>query len=139
MATSDLERFVEAQDGGGTYDRAIAELRAGSKRSHWMGFVFPQLAGLGRSPIAKLYELKGLEEARAYVGHPVLGPRLVEATETLCALETRDAQAVLGDVDAMKLRSSMTLFARAAPEQPAFRTVLGEWFDGEDEATLARL
>jgi len=139
MATSDLERFVEAQDGGGTYDRAIAELRAGSKRSHWMWFVFPQVAGLGRSPVAKLYAVEGLEEARAYVGHPVLGPRLVEAAKTLCALDTRDAQAVLGDVDAMKLRSSMTLFARAAPEQPVFRTVLEEWFDGEDEATLARL
>src|SRR4051794_33511370 len=118
MATYDLERFVEAQDGDGTYDRALAELRAGAKRSHWMWFVFPQVAGLGRSPIARHYELDGLEEARAYVDHPVLGPRLVEAAETLCALDTRDARAVLGDVDAMKLRSSMTLFARAAPEQP---------------------
>ena len=138
MATYDLERFVEAQDDG-IYDQALAELRAGSKRSHWMWFVFPQVAGLGRSPVAKLYALEGLEEGRAYVGHPVLGPRLVEAAETLCGLDTRDAPAVLGDVDAIKLRSSMTLFARAAPEQPVFRTVLEEWFDGEDEATLARL
>jgi uncharacterized protein (DUF1810 family) len=136
----DLARFVAAQDDRGTYDAALAELRAGRKTSHWMWFVFPQIAGLGHSPMARRYALASLEEARAYLAHPVLGPRLVEAAGALEALTGRSARDVLGDTDAMKLRSSMTLFARAAPEEPVFARVLEVYFQGsEDEATLARI
>jgi uncharacterized protein (DUF1810 family) len=136
----DLERFVAAQDDRGTYDAALAELRAGRKTSHWMWFVFPQIAGLGHSPMARRYAIASLEEARAYLAHPVLGPRLVEAARALAALTGRSAREVLGDTDAMKLRSSMTLFARAAPEEPVFARVLEVYFQGsEDEATLARI
>jgi uncharacterized protein (DUF1810 family) len=131
----DLERFVAAQDG--SYPAALAELRAGRKTGHWMWFVFPQVAGLGRSPTARHYALPGLAEARAYLAHPVLGPRLVEAAEALDALPTRDPVAVLGPVDALKLRSSMTLFARADPDRPVFRAVLDHYYGGaEDDATL---
>jgi uncharacterized protein (DUF1810 family) len=131
----DLERFVTAQDG--SYPAALAELRAGRKTGHWMWFVFPQVAGLGRSPTARHYALAGLAEARAYLAHPVLGPRLVEAAEALDALPTRDPVAVLGPVDALKLRSSMTLFARADPDRPVFRAVLDHYYGGaEDDATL---
>ena len=136
----DLQRFVAAQDDGRTYDRALAELRAGAKRSHWMWFVFPQVGGLGASPMARRYAVSGLDEARAYLAHPVLGPRLLECARALTALGTADAVAVLGPVDAVKLRSSMTLFARAAPEEPAFAEVLDRFFGGSrDDATLARL
>ena len=135
-----LDRFVEAQDFGGTYDSALAELRAGRKRSHWMWFVFPQIAGLGRSPTAQRFAVSGRDEARAYLAHPVLGPRLVESAGALLDQPARDPVAVLGSVDAQKLRSSMTLFSRAAPEEPVFRRVLDEFFGGEaDEATLSRL
>jgi len=136
----DLRRFVDAQDAGGTYDQALAELRAGRKRGHWMWFVFPQIAGLGRSPTAQRFAVSRLDEARAYLTHPVLGPRLVEAARALLDQPSRDAVAVLGPIDAQKLRSSMTLFARAAPEEPVFGRVLDEFFGGElDEATLKRL
>jgi uncharacterized protein (DUF1810 family) len=131
-----LQRFVEAQDGGGTYERALAELRAGRKASHWMWFVFPQRAGLGRSDMSRRYAIASPEEARAYLEHPVLGPRLVECAEALLAHEGASAREILGEVDAVKLRSSMTLFAGVAPGQPAFRRVLERYFDGEpDEAT----
>lgn len=137
---TDLERFLAAQDGGGTYDRAQRELRAGRKQTHWMWFVFPQVAGLGRSATAVRYALADLAEARAYLAHPVLGPRLRESAQALLDLPGRDAPAVLGSVDAQKLRSSMTLFAAADPDDPVFTTVLSCWFDGEpDEATLCRL
>ena len=136
---SDLERFVQAQDGG-TYEQALAELRAGAKRSHWMWFVFPQVAGLGRSPTAQHYAISGLDEARAYLAHPVLGPRLVECARALADLDGRSPERVLGPVDAMKLRSSMTLFDAAAPDEPVFAAVLDRYFRGErDEATLTRL
>ena len=135
-----LQRFVEAQDRDGTYDQALRELRAGRKRSHWMWFVFPQVAGLGRSGTAQFYAVSGLPEARAYLAHPVLGPRLRECAEALTGLDTTDPVAVFGPVDAQKLRSSMTLFAAAAPDEPVFRSVLGQYFDGaEDEATTSRL
>jgi uncharacterized protein (DUF1810 family) len=135
-----LQRFVDAQDSGGTYEQALAELRAGSKRSHWMWFVFPQVAGLGRSPTAQHFAVSGLAEARAYLAHPVLGPRLVEAAGALTALPGGDAARVLGPVDAVKLRSSMTLFAAADPDQPVFGRVLDQYFAGEpDEATTSRL
>jgi uncharacterized protein (DUF1810 family) len=134
----DLERFVAAQDG--TYPAALAELRAGRKRSHWMWFVFPQIAGLGSSPMAQRYAISGLDEARAYLAHPVLGPRLVEAARALTDLDGTDPVAVLGSIDALKLRSSMTLFAHAAPEEPVFTEVLARYYAGaEDDATLARL
>ncbi len=134
-----LERFVGAQDGG-VYEQALRELRAGAKRGHWMWFVFPQVAGLGRSSTAQHYALSGLEEARAYLAHPVLGPRLVECAQALLELSGRDPVRVLGSVDAVKLRSSMTLFEAAAPDDRVFAEVLERWFDGErDEATTTRL
>lgn len=136
----DLQRFVDAQNAGGTYAVALAELRRGRKESHWMWFVFPQVAGLGRSPTAQHYAISGLEEARAYRAHPVLGPRLVECCRALLDHPEADAAAVLGPVDAVKLRSSMTLFARADPDEPVFRDVLVAYFAGaEDEETLRRL
>ena len=135
-----LERFVTAQDSGGTYQRALAELRAGRKSSHWMWFIFPQVAGLGFSAMAQRYAISGVAEARAYLGHPVLGPRLRACTGAIAATSGSTADRILGPVDAMKLRSCMTLFADAAPEEKVFGEVLARYFDGEpDEATLARL
>ena len=135
---SDLQRFVDAQSG--TYDRALAELRAGRKTSHWMWFVFPQIAGLGRSPAAQHYAISGLDEARAYLAHPVLGPRLRESAEALLGATDRSAEEMLGGIDALKLRSSMTLFLRAAPDEPLFKQVLDKYFGGaEDDATTSRL
>lgn len=134
----DLQRFVDAQRD--TYDTALAELRAGAKRSHWLWFVFPQIAGLGRSATAQHFAISGPDEARAYLAHPVLGPRLLECTRALADQEHPDAVAVLGSVDAQKLRSSMTLFAHADPGEPLFRTVLDRYFAGrEDDATTSRL
>ncbi|WP_092196191.1 DUF1810 domain-containing protein [Blastococcus tunisiensis] len=134
----DLQRFLDAQ--AHTYDQALAELRAGQKRTHWMWFVFPQVAGLGRSGMAQRFALSGLEEAHAYLAHPTLGRRLVECARVLTRLDTTDADQVFGPVDAMKLRSSMTLFAHADPGEPAFREVLDHWFAGvEDEATTQRI
>jgi uncharacterized protein (DUF1810 family) len=136
----DLERFVRAQDDGGTYEAAVAELRSGRKRSHWMWFVFPQVAGLGSSPVAQQFALSGLDEARAYLAHPVLGPRLVEAARALTGLAGDDPVAVLGPVDALKLRSSMTLFAHAAGGEPVFADVLAQYYGrAEDPATLSRI
>ena len=135
-----LQRFVHAQDSGGTYGQALAELRAGHKRSHWMWFVFPQVVGLGRSATAQHYAISGLEEARAYLAHPVLGPRLLAAARALTELDGTDPVAVLGSIDAQKLRSSMTLFAAAAPDEPAFGKVLDQYFGGvADSGTTARL
>ena len=134
---SDLQRFVDAQRD--SYDTALAELRAGAKRSHWMWFVFPQVAGLGRSATAQHFAISGLDEARAYLAHPVLGPRLVECARALVELAGSDAVAVLGPVDAQKLHSSMTLSAHADPDEPLFRAVLDRYFGGhEDEATTSR-
>jgi uncharacterized protein (DUF1810 family) len=133
-----LARFVAAHDAGGTYAAALAELHAGRKRSHWMWFVFPQVAGLGRSGMAQRYAIGSLDEARAYLAHPVLGPRLHECAQALLALPTTSAEAVLGGVDAMKLRSSMTLFALAAPEEPVFRQVLERFFGGEEDPETTR-
>jgi len=139
--TSDLTRFVTAQSDDGTYGTALAELRAGRKTSHWMWFVFPQLAGLGRSSTAEHYAIADLDEARDYLDHTVLGPRLVECADTLSALPGDDAVAVLGSTDAMKLRSSMTLFARAATDdeqRTAFEAVLHKYFGGEDDPETVR-
>jgi uncharacterized protein (DUF1810 family) len=136
----DLTRFRLAQDAHGTYDDALAELRAGRKTTHWMWFVFPQIAGLGRSATAIHFAIASLEEARAYLLDPVLGPRLLEASEVVADAPAESADELLGGIDAAKLRSSMTLFAHAAPEQPVFRRVLDRWFDGqEDPATRERI
>ena len=116
----DLERFVAAQDARGTYASAVAELRAGRKVTHWMWFVFPQIAGLGMSEMSRRYAISSLEEARRYLAHPILGERLRECARVLTELDGRTADDVFGPVDAMKLRSSMTLFARAAPDDPLF-------------------
>jgi uncharacterized protein (DUF1810 family) len=132
----DLQRFVTAQDQGGTYERALAELRAGRKTSHWMWFVFPQIAGLGQSATSRRYAIESLEEARAYLDHPVLGPRLVECAQALLAHEGLSAEEIMGGIDGVKLRSSMTLFSRVG-ETEAFEQVLERYFGGElDGATL---
>jgi len=137
---ADLERFVAAQDQGGTYELALDELRRGRKRTHWMWFVFPQIAGLGQSPTSRFYALAGLDEAWDFLAHPVLGPRLLECSAVLADSGEGSAEAVLGAIDALKLRSSMTLFSRAAPEQPVFGQVLDRFFAGRsDPETIRRL
>jgi uncharacterized protein (DUF1810 family) len=138
VESDQLRRFVEAQDSGGTYQRALAELRAGHKTSHWMWFVFPQRAGLGQSETSRRYAIASAAEARAYLDHPVLGPRLVECAEALLEHEVGSAEEILGGVDAVKLRSSMTLFAAVAPEQPVFQRVLDRYFDGEPDGSTER-
>jgi uncharacterized protein (DUF1810 family) len=140
MGDSDLERFVAAQDSADTYASAVRELRHGSKRSHWMWFVFPQIAGLGRSPTAQHFALEDVAEARAYLAHPVLGARLRECAQVLAELPTDDPVEVLGSVDAQKLHSSMTLFLQAAPDEQVFARVLDKYFGGAlDEGTLSRI
>ncbi len=134
LSTShDLQRFVDAQDHGGTYRRALEGLVNGRKTSHWMWFVFPQRAGLGRSETARRYAIGSAQEARAYVEHPVLGPRLVESAEALLEHRETPASEILGEIDALKLHSSMTLFAAAAPEQPVFQRVLDRFYAGEPD------
>ncbi len=131
-----LVRFLHAQEEGATYERALAELRAGRKRTHWMWFVFPQVAGLGSSAMAREYAIGSLAEAQAYLAEPVLGARLRECARALLALEGASAEEILGPVDALKLRSSMTLFALADPGEPLFREVLRRYFEaGSDERT----
>lgn len=131
----DLRRFIAAQ--APVYAKVCAELRAGEKRSHWMWFIFPQIAGLGRSPMAQRFAISGLDEARAYVAHPVLGPRLRECTGLVLAVEGRDIRRILGDIDALKFRSSMTLFAQASPEDMLFQDALAKYFEGVlDKQTL---
>jgi uncharacterized protein (DUF1810 family) len=133
-----LVRFVDAQ--AGVYPAARAEIHAGRKTGHWIWYVFPQLAGLGRSPMSQRYAISGLDEARAYLAHPVLGPRLLECCQALLIHEGRSAEAILGSIDAMKVRSSATLFHRAAPDEPAFRRVLDAFYDGSpDPRTDERL
>ena len=136
----DLQRFVAAQDARETYDHALAELHAGRKRSHWMWFVFPQLAGLGFSVTTRAFAIADLAQAQAYLDHEVLGPRLRECCRALLALEGRSAEQVFGVIDAVKLRSSMTLFGRAAPEETLFAEILDRFHDGlEDERTVRLL
>jgi uncharacterized protein (DUF1810 family) len=135
----DLERFVDAQNAHHAYDHAVAELRHGRKATHWMWFVFPQIAGLGTSPTARRFAISSLEEAKAYLRHPVLGPRLVECAAVVAATRDRTAMDIFGGVDAQKLRSSMTLFSRAAPEQAIFTLVLERHYDGLPDAATDRL
>jgi uncharacterized protein (DUF1810 family) len=133
-----LERFVAAQDP--VIDRVCSELRAGRKRSHWMWFVFPQIGGLGSSPMARRYAIASLAEAKAYLDHPVLGPRLREYTRLVIAIEDRSIGAIFGHPDDVKFRSSMTLFARAVPDDPIFAEAIAKYFpEGFDQATLDRL
>jgi uncharacterized protein (DUF1810 family) len=131
---TDLERFVEAQRD--VYDDALAEIKIGRKRSHWMWFVFPQIAGLGSSPTAQRYAVSGPEEAKAYLAHPVLGSRLTEISRALLAVEGRSAEQILGYPDDLKLRSSMTLFAQVADDPAVFEAVLERYYDGPDQRTL---
>ncbi len=139
-AGRDLHRFVDAQDRGGTYTEALSELRAGRKRSHWIWFVFPQIAGLGSSEMSRRYAIGSRAEARAYLEHPVLGPRLIECAGALLALPGSDPAAVMGELDAVKLRSSMTLFALTEGADPIFARVLDRYFGGVgDRATEQRL
>jgi uncharacterized protein (DUF1810 family) len=134
----DLERFETAQNG--VYEAALSELRAGRKTGHWMWFIFPQIAGLGMSAMSRRYAISSLAEARAYLDHPVLGPRLAECARVLTELTGRTAQDIFGGIDAVKLRSSMTLFARAAETGSVYQAVLDRYFGGRpDEQTLARL
>jgi uncharacterized protein (DUF1810 family) len=126
----ELSRFVAAQES--VYDRALAEVRAGRKKSHWMWFVFPQLAGLGHSSVAQRYAISSVAEARAYLAHPVLGPRLREIASVVASLPP-GAHQIFGSPDDLKLRSSMTLFLRAAPDEPVFQAVLDRHFDGRPD------
>ena len=131
----DLDRFVAAQRD--TFDRALAELHAGRKASHWMWFVFPQITGLGRSETAQFYAIRSMSEARAYLAHPVLGPRLLAASAAVAAAPGT-ADGIMGGIDAVKLRSSMTLFAAAADDPAPFVAVLDRFYGGQrDPATLA--
>jgi len=135
-----LKRFVTAQDAGGTYQQAVAELRRGRKASHWMWFVFPQIAGLGYSATSRMFAISSLDEARAYLAHPVLGPRLVECATIVAQTQDRTAEQIFGGIDAQKLRSCATLFLRADPGQPVFGQVLARYFDGRpDPATDLRI
>jgi uncharacterized protein (DUF1810 family) len=133
----DLERFVTAQ--GGVYPQALAELRRGLKTGHWMWFIFPQIAGLGFSEISQRFGISSIDEARAYLAHPVLGPRLIECASVVAGTSGRTAAQIFGDIDAIKLRSSMTLFHRAAPEEPVLVQVLERFFDGQPDAATDRL
>jgi uncharacterized protein (DUF1810 family) len=134
----DLARFVDAQDP--VIDDVKRELRSGRKRSHWMWFVFPQIAGLGGSEMARRYAIDSLAEARAYLSHPLLGPRLRECTELVNAIDGRTANEVFGSPDDLKFRSAMTLFEAAADDPAPFATPLDKYYDGERDAkTLQRL
>jgi uncharacterized protein (DUF1810 family) len=132
----DLERFVAAQRT--VYPSVLEELRRGRKSGHWIWFIFPQIAGLGRSATSQAFAIRSLEEARAYLAHPTLGARLRECASIVAALEEVDAVEIFGPLDAMKVRSSMTLFMRAAPDEPVFALVLDRFYDGlADDATDA--
>lgn len=133
-----LDRFVNAQEG--VYAAALDELKAGRKQTHWMWFIFPQVAGLGTSPMAQTYAITGLEEARAYLDHPVLGARIRECTAVVNALEGRTAYQIFGSPDDLKFRSSMTLFERALGAPSGFSDAIDKYYGGRrDESTLARL
>ena len=134
-----LSRFVQAQDAGGTFERALAELRRGRKTSHWMWFVFPQVAGLGQSAMSRTYALSGLDEARAYLQHPILGSRLRACATAVLEAQASTAEDILGSIDARKLQSSMTLFLRAEPADPRFQQVLDRYFDGAADAATDAL
>jgi uncharacterized protein (DUF1810 family) len=133
-----LQRFVDAQSG--VFEQALAELKSGAKRSHWIWFVFPQIEGLGRSETARRYAIASRAQARAYLAHPLLGARLRECAQTVCALRGRSVHEVFGSPDDLKFRSSMTLFAEVAGDEGIFKEALRKYFDGRpDELTLKAL
>lgn len=136
-STYDLERFVDAQ--ASTYARALKELENGQKVSHWMWFIFPQLKGLGRSPTAQHYGISGVAEAVAYLAHPLLGPRLEACCRALQRHDGKGATAIFGDIDALKLKSSLTLFARASHGNALYTHLLDCYFDGEDDPKTLEL
>lgn len=131
LAETDLTRFIEAQ--ANDYDRALAEVTNGHKQSHWMWYIFPQIAGLGVSETARFYAIKNLDEANAYLQHPVLGGRLIEISKALLAVEGKTANQILGSIDELKLRSSMTLFGALPNTNPVFQAVLDKFFNGQDD------
>lgn len=137
MADFDLSRFVDAQQA--VYGMVLSELHRGRKQSHWMWFVFPQIAGLGTSPTARRYAIAAADEARAYLAHPLLGARLRECTMAILAHRERGAEAIFGAVDAMKLRSSMTLFEAVADDPAPFAAALGAFHGGERDSATLRL
>ena len=132
-----LNRFVEAQQG--VYQKALAEIANGDKRSHWMWFIFPQLQGLGRSSTAQWYAIANLDEARAYLNHPILGPRLLECAEAAYNVQGRTAAQIFGSTDAMKLRSSATLFAQVAPPGSVFERLLDKYYEGRPDPNTLHL
>src|SRR5947207_12513897 len=134
----DLQRFVDAQDS--VYEEVCFELRDGYKRSHWMWFIFPQIKGLGHSPIANKFAISSLQEAKAFLDHPILGPRLREFTRLVTLLEGRSIDQIFGHTDSLKFRSSMTLFAHATPDNQVFKNALEKYFEAEfDPLTVERL
>jgi uncharacterized protein (DUF1810 family) len=133
----DLNRFLEAQ--AAVYDRALSELRDGRKRSHWMWFIFPQLAGLGSSPMSHRYSIRSIEEAREYLAHPVLGRRLLECTQAVLSVDDLSATEILGSPDDMKLRSSATLFANVAGRGSVFERILEKYYDGRRDSRTEEL
>ena len=135
--THELDRFVRAQEGD--YERALAEVRAGRKRTHWMWYIFPQLEGLGSSSMAKRYGIKSMEEARAYLEHPILGPRLVECMEAVLAVEGRTAHEIFGSPDDLKLQSCATLFACVAGKDSVFDRVVEKYYEGERDIRTLEL
>lgn len=138
MSSHDLQRFLDAQQP--VYTDALEELRAGRKRSHWMWFIFPQIEGLGRSETARFYALANIDAAKAYLGHPTLGQRLLDCTNTMLTHKRRTAHDILGSPDDLKFRSSMTLFMAASEKGSPFEQALQQFYGGEpDQATLSRL
>ncbi len=135
--SASLERFVNAQEAD--YERALAELRAGRKRTHWIWYVLPQLRGLGRSQLAREYGICGRSEAERYFAHPLLGPKLVECVNAILAHSDRSAVEILGDTDAMKFRSCLTLFAAVAPFEPAFSNALAAFYQSKPDIETLRL
>jgi uncharacterized protein (DUF1810 family) len=135
----DLDRFVAAQESGDAYEHACRELRCGRKSSHWMWFVFPQIAGLGTSATSQRFAISSVEEARAYLLHPVLGPRLRSCAQILAGVADKSAGQIFGELDAQKLRSSMTLFRAAQPDEAVFQRVLDKYFDGATDTTTESL
>jgi uncharacterized protein (DUF1810 family) len=133
----DLDRFLRAQEND--YERALAEIRSGRKQSHWMWYIFPQFEGLGFSPTSRFYSIKSVAEARAYLRHPVLGPRLVACCEAILALEGRSAPEILGSPDDAKLKSSATLFAHVSPAHSVFEQIVEKYFDGQRDDPTVRL
>jgi uncharacterized protein (DUF1810 family) len=143
VASVGLERFVEAQDrvlsGRSVYSQALDELQQGRKRTHWSWFILPQMAGLGSSDMSRFYAIASLDEAKAYLGHPKLGPRLRECVQAVLEVEGRTAMEIFGEIDAAKFRSCLTLFEQAEPREPLFFAALDKFYAGERDAATLRL